>query len=122
MATIDEIGTLAADEEGRKKIRALLLRLGIFIGQADRLGNRLFADHALEGKSGARGNGAVSRPKDRPDDFACVPFRRPRTVGQSPALACHTVTDIPMGTMGQASRQSLGCRDDGPLSNNKDRG
>ena len=32
MATIDEIGTLVADEEGRKKIRALVLRLGIFIG------------------------------------------------------------------------------------------
>ena len=32
MATIDEIGTPVADEEGRKKIRALVLRLGIFIG------------------------------------------------------------------------------------------
>jgi hypothetical protein len=31
-------------------------------------------------------------------------------------------TNFPLGTMGQASRRSLACRDDGPLSNEKDRG
>ncbi len=43
MATIDEIGALAADDEGRKKIRALVLRLGIFIGldfEAGKFGKR----------------------------------------------------------------------------------
>ena len=43
MATIDEIGTPAADDEGRKKIRTLVLRLGIFIGldfEAGKFGKR----------------------------------------------------------------------------------
>ena len=43
MATIDEIGTLAADDEGRKEIGTLVLRLGIFIGldfEAGKFGKR----------------------------------------------------------------------------------
>jgi hypothetical protein len=43
MASIDEIGALAADDEGRKKIRTLVLRLGIFIGldfEAGKFGKR----------------------------------------------------------------------------------
>ena len=43
MATVDEINTLATHEEGRTKIRALALRLGIFIGldfEAGKFGKR----------------------------------------------------------------------------------
>ena len=43
MATVDEINTLATNEEGRTKIRALALRLGIFIGldfEAGKFGKR----------------------------------------------------------------------------------